>query len=121
VLIFNPTIIDRHTKLILYTPFHHFSVFIHVREIVTDWYFILLFLIKGCLDANRANRIWVSTHIATMTMMPFMNPDEGLQVLDSSYIPECGAKVMTETLSESRPSYVYIFRGTKDYRTNSLE
>ena len=53
------------------------------------------------------------------TMVPSMSPDDDLQVLDSSYIPEC-AKVMAEAFSES-PSYVYIFRGTKDYRTKALE
>ena len=83
-------------------------------------YFIPLLVIKGCLDANSANRVWVSTHVAMMTTVPFMSPDEALQVLDSSYIPEGTKKVMTEAFSES-PSHVYIFRGTKDYRTSALE
>ena len=50
-------------------------------------YFILLFLIKSYLDA--ANGVWVSTHVAMTMMVPSMSPgDEGLQVLDSSYIAE---------------------------------
>jgi GNAT superfamily N-acetyltransferase len=52
-------------------------------------------------------------------MVSSLSSNGDLQVLDSSYIPEC-AKVMAEALSES-PSYVYIFRGTKGYRTNALE
>jgi GNAT superfamily N-acetyltransferase len=60
-------------------------------------------------------------HVATTTMVSSssLTPYGDLQILDSSYIPEC-AKVMAEAFSES-PSYIYIFRGTKDYRVNALE